>query len=136
MMKGEKGQALPLVLIAIMIGALVIPPFLGHTGTSLIGSKNYAQAVYSQYAADSGAEHAIWNLTYGGLTANISSPGESVSYELNEFINGLETNVTVTNTEVSGNTVYNILSEVGDNTVTAEITFASGNLTILSWYIG
>lgn len=132
-MKAEKGQALPLVLIAIMIGALVIPPFLGHAGTSLIGSKNYAQAVYSQYAADSGAEHAVWNLTYGGLTANISSPGDNVTYELDELINGLETTITVTNTD---NTVYEIVSEAGDNSVTAEVTFQSGNLTILSWYIG
>ena len=64
-MKRERGQALPLVMIAVVIGALVIPPFLSHTGTSLIGSRKYAQAIHTQYASDSGAEHAIWNLTNG-----------------------------------------------------------------------
>jgi hypothetical protein len=93
--KSELGQALPLVLIAVMIGALVIPPFLGHAGTGLIGSRYYAQAVYAQYAADSGAEHAIWGLAYGGLADNISEPGTSVNYDPGESINGLPVSVAV-----------------------------------------
>ena len=84
-------------MIAIMIGALVIPPFLGHTGSSLIGSRVYAQAIDSEYACDSGVEHAVWNLTDGGITANISSPGETVSYALPESINGLGTTVKICN---------------------------------------
>ncbi len=133
MKNNEKGQALPLVLIAIMLGALVIPPFLGHTGTSLIGSRHYGETVYAQYAADSGAEHAIWRLAYNGLTDNISSPGDNVTYELDELINGLVTTVMVTNTD---NTVYEIVTGAGGSSVTAEVSFPSGNITILSWYMG
>jgi hypothetical protein len=136
MMKSERGQALPLVLIAIMVGALVIPPFLGHAGTSLIGSRHYAESIDAQYAVDAGAEHAIWNLVYNGLTDNISSPDDYVTYELDEPINGLTTTVTVTNTDVSGNTVYEILAEAGDNSINAEVAFPGGNLTILSWSNG
>jgi len=95
--KSEKGQALPMVMIAILAGALIIPPFLGHTGTSLIGSRIYTQAIHSQYACDAGAEHAIWNLTDGGLTASIPAAGDMVSYSLDESINGLGANVTVSN---------------------------------------
>lgn len=95
--KGEKGQALPLVMIAVVIGALIIPPFLGHTGSSLIGSRTYTEAIHTQYACDSGAEHAIWNLTEGGITANLTNAGDTVSYSLPEYINGLTTNVKISN---------------------------------------
>lgn len=96
-MNSEKGQALPMVLIAMVVGALVVSPFLSHVGTSLVGSKAYAQAIYSQYACDSGAEHAIWNLTNGGLTDNLSSSGDTLSYLLDESINSLTTSLTVSN---------------------------------------
>ena len=95
--KSEKGQVLPLVMIAIMIGAMVIPPFLGHAGSSLIGSRSYHQSLDEQYAADAGAEHAIWNLTDGGITSSLTLAGDSVSYSLPESINGLTANVTISN---------------------------------------
>jgi hypothetical protein len=116
--QGEKGQALPLVMVAVMIGALVIPPFLEHTGSSLIGSHVYGQSIEAQYSADAGAEYAIWLLTdgggsgsmlaagaeqamgslaEGGITANLSTPGSSVSYTLPEAVNGLTTDVKISN---------------------------------------
>ena len=88
---------MPLVMIAIMIGAIVIPPFLEHTSSSLIGSRVYEQSIDAQYGADAGTEQAIWNLTNGGITANISTAGSTVSYSLPETINGLTTNVKINN---------------------------------------
>jgi hypothetical protein len=96
-MNGEKGQALPLVMIAIVLGALVIPPFLGLTGSSLIGSGIYTEAIHSQYATDSGAEHAIWMLTNTDLTENLTTPGQTISYSLPETINDLAANITISN---------------------------------------
>jgi hypothetical protein len=95
--KCEKGQALPLVMIAVMIGAVVIPPFLEHTSSSLIGSRVYGQSIQAQYAVDAGAEQAIWNLTNGSITANLTTAGNTVSYSLPETINGLTTNVRISN---------------------------------------
>jgi len=95
--RNEKGQALPLAMIAILVGALVIPPFLGYTGTSLIGSRNYGDILEAQYACDSGVEHAIWNLTEGGIENSIDDSGEFVSYNLTEAINGLTTGVKISN---------------------------------------
>ncbi|MBN1160782.1 MAG: hypothetical protein JXA17_02395 [Dehalococcoidales bacterium] len=94
---GEKGQALPLAMIAVILGALVIPPFVGYAGSSIIGSHAYGDAIRSQYAADSGAEHAIWRLTDDGLMDILTSAGSMVSYTLDETLNGLTTNVTVCN---------------------------------------
>jgi Flp pilus assembly protein TadG len=94
---GEKGVALPMVMIAVMIGALVIPPFLANVGTSLVGSRYYMQAIDAEYAADAGAEHAVWNLTDGDVTASIPNAGDSASYSLAENVNGLTTSVKISN---------------------------------------
>jgi hypothetical protein len=132
-MKSEKGQALPLVLIAIVIGALVIPPFLNNTGTSLIGSRVYAQEIYAQYAADSGAEHAIWNLKYGGLSDTLTSVGDNVSYALGESINGLAVNVSVIKTAEPD--FYDITSSAGDRALNASVSVNSSAAKVLSWNI-
>ena len=94
---GEKGQALPLAMIAVILGALVIPPFVGYAGSSIIGSHAYGDAIRSQYAADSGVEHAIWSLTDDDLMDSLTSAGSTVSYLLDENLNGLTTNITVCN---------------------------------------
>jgi hypothetical protein len=95
--KGEKGMVLPFVMIAILVGALVIPAFLGHAGTSLIGSRNYRNSLDAQYACDAGAEQAIWNLVEGGIDASIPDAGQYTSYNLGETINGLTANVKISN---------------------------------------
>jgi hypothetical protein len=96
-LKSEKGYALPLVMIAVMIGAIVIPPFLTHTSSSLIGSRIYGQAIHQQYTADAGVEQAIWNLMDGGITDNLTTAGSTVSYTLPETVNGLTTSVKISN---------------------------------------
>jgi hypothetical protein len=96
-MNGEKGQALALVMIAIALGALVIPPFLGHVDSSLIGSGVYTEEIHSEYACDAGAEHAIWMLNNTDLTENLTIPGQTISYSLPETINDLATNITISN---------------------------------------
>ncbi len=96
-MNSEKGQALILVMVVIALGSLVIPPFLMHADTSIIASRNYESSLYSQYACDSGAEHAIWRLTDGGLASTIDSPGDTITYTLPQTVNNFTTNVTVCN---------------------------------------
>jgi len=130
-MKSEKGQALPLVLIAIAIGALVIPPFLNDTGTSLISSRTYAQEIYAQYAADSGAEHAIWDLRYGGLGATLAAVGDNVTYALGESINGLAVNVKVFKT--ADPDFYEITSSAGARVLNAAVSVNSTKSNVLNW---
>ena len=62
MMNSEKGQALPLALLALVIGVLVTAPFLTHASSSLIGSRIYGQAISEQYSCDAGVEWALWRL--------------------------------------------------------------------------
>ncbi|MFC1870028.1 hypothetical protein ACFLYE_02015 [Chloroflexota bacterium] len=94
---GEKGQVLPLVLIVMIIGMFVVAPFLGSAGTSLLGSRLFGQRINMQYSCDSGVEHAIWRLTDDGLTSQLTVPGDSVSYNLGESINGATPAITVCN---------------------------------------
>lgn len=62
MINSEKGQALPLALLALAIGSLVITPFIGHASSTLIGSRIYGQAITEQYSCDAGVEWALWRL--------------------------------------------------------------------------
>lgn len=61
-MNSEKGQALPLALIAMVVGALVISPFLGNASSSLVGSRIYGQAIVEQCSCDAGIEWVLWRL--------------------------------------------------------------------------
>jgi hypothetical protein len=101
-MKGEKGQALPLAMLALTIGSLIIAPFLGHAGTSLISSHTYADVINARSAADAGVEHAIWDLTYGNLAELIPDAGDDITYQLGEALNGYVTSVTVTANSTGG----------------------------------
>jgi len=95
-MNSEKGQALPLAILALAIGTLVITPFLGHASSNLIGSRVYEEAIMKHSSSDAGVEHAIWNLTKGSLAEQFSEPGDEVTYQLGETVNGLTTTITVT----------------------------------------
>jgi adhesin HecA-like repeat protein len=103
MMNSQKGQALPLALLALAIGMLTIAPFLGHVSSSLIGSRIYEQAISEQYSADAGVEYAIWNLQSGE-----SEVPEGEELELPQFtLNSKTVNVTIEN---QGEQIYKITS--------------------------
>ena len=132
MKNGEKGQALVITLFLVAFGTLVITPFLSHAGTGLIGSRLYGEAISQQYSSDAGVEHAIWDLTYGDLASQLSSPGDNVSYQLGEAINGITPGITVSRTD---NLTYEITSMAGDKTIRAVVEIAAGTVNVLWWQI-
>ena len=95
MIKGEKGQVLPIALFVMAIGTLAIAPFLGHASSSLISSHTYGQAITEQYSADAGIEYAIWHLQNGETQVPAFT------------LNGQTVSVTVTD---QGEQVYRITS--------------------------
>jgi hypothetical protein len=101
-MNSEKGQALPLAILVLTIGTLLVTPFLGHASSSVIGSRIYAEAIAYRNACDAGVEHAIWRLVYGKLGASIPNPGDHITYQLAETINGVIPTVTVTTNTTGG----------------------------------
>jgi len=132
MKNGEKGQALVIVLALVAFGTLVITPFLGNAGSSMIGSRAYGQAINKQYSSDTGVEHAIWELAYDDLADNLTSPGDNVSYSLGEAINGIVPDITVVKTD---NTTYEITSVASDETIQAVVEIVGTNVTVNQWLI-
>ena len=61
--KEEKGHALIIVLILLLLGGLIIAPMLAHVGTGLwTGKVVYEERMAELYAADAGVEDAIWKI--------------------------------------------------------------------------
>jgi predicted acyltransferase (DUF342 family) len=118
-MNSEKGQALPLAMLALAIGTLVIAPFLGHASSSLTGSHVYEQGIDELYSCDSGIEYAIWSLQSGTLEVT-----EGETEILPEFtINSKTVDVSVENL---GSDIY---------LVTATATSEDGHSTTIESYI-
>lgn len=97
--RDEKGQALILVLAAMAMGTLLIVPFLTQASTTLLSSRDYAQAINRQYSADAGVEHATWRLKYEpGFAGSLTPANPTVNYPMT--INNTSVNINVTFVEV------------------------------------
>ena len=95
--KGQKGQALPLVLILLVIGGLLIVPTLNYASTSLKGHQVTETKAMELYAADAGVEDALWKIKNDQIPTdpyyltvnnkNVEVEIDSISAE--EFLAGL-----------------------------------------------
>jgi predicted acyltransferase (DUF342 family) len=118
-MNSEKGQAMPLAILALALGTLVITPFLGHASSSLTGSRVYEQGITELYSCDSGIEYALWGLQSGELEVT-----ENETATLPEFtINNKTVDVSVENL---GSDIY---------LVTATATSEDGHSTTIESYV-
>jgi hypothetical protein len=98
----EKGQALVLVLILLVVGGLIIAPLLEFMGTGLkVGKDVYENKMYQTYAADAGVEDGLWQIKHDGLAGFDGYDEYDYSsqwpYSLNESVNGYGVNVTIKN---------------------------------------
>ncbi len=59
-MNGERGQALPIAMLALAIGSLVVIPFVSHAGTSLVSSNNHREVISEQSSSDAGVSWLNW----------------------------------------------------------------------------
>jgi hypothetical protein len=59
--RGEKGQALIIAMILMLLGSLIIAPMLAYMGSGLkVGKDVHEERMDELYAADAGAEDALW----------------------------------------------------------------------------
>ena len=65
LIRGEKGQALIIVLILLLLGGLITAPLLGFMSTGLIAGQVFEEKMEGLYAADAGIEDACWKLING-----------------------------------------------------------------------
>lgn len=93
-MKGQRGQILPLALIALGLGAALSVSLLAFTGSALGISRKAERNVVADYSADAGVEHAIWRLRYEPGFADSLTEGDPTSYSMS--INDMDVDMTVT----------------------------------------
>ena len=64
----EKGAALILALILLLIGGLISTALLGHMGSGILAGEVHERRTAELYAADAGVEDAIWRIQSNNLT--------------------------------------------------------------------
>jgi Tfp pilus assembly protein PilX len=89
----EKGQALLLVLVLLLVGVLIITSSLNFLGTTRKTNEVYIANTTSLYAADAGINDAEWQLE--NATSDVpTSSANDVTYPLT-MINGYTPSVTI-----------------------------------------
>ena len=95
LIRDEKGQALVMVLILLLIGGLISGPLLSYMGTGLNTGEVYERRTVELYAADAGVEDAVWKIQNkdGYLPCSPSSPPRN--YTITD-VNGKSVAVNIT----------------------------------------
>lgn len=78
-LKGQKGQALPIVLCVLAIGGLTVASNLNFATTGLNGCRIVAEKSQAVYAAEAGIEDTMWRI------ANYLSPQSQLGDNLNQM---------------------------------------------------
>lgn len=89
----ERGQALVLVLILLLLGSLLLIPALRLGFTALRNKQVQTQDLKAQYAMSAGAEYGMWQLLYGGTAALLNDSNPQTTSTIN--INGIDTTVNI-----------------------------------------
>jgi hypothetical protein len=103
LIKDEKGQALLITLLFLVIGSLLITPTLNLMGTGIKSGRVYEQKIDELYAADAGVEDALWNIRYdfvedllgAGYDEYDYSTAYDYPYDLD--VNGKDVDITIQN---------------------------------------
>ena len=110
MRDGQSGQALILVLIFLLVGSILLVPTLDRIGTALKTNVKYEKKSDALYAADAGIDDGIWQVKYGGLQPKFGGADDyeydfssNASYQLDNPVNGLATDVTIQNIWIPSN---------------------------------
>jgi len=90
----EKGSAMFLVLILLLIGGLIATPLLAHMGTGLIAGEVYEKRTAELYAADAGVEDAMWKIQHRVDVPSGGCNDTSRSYNISD-VNGKSVQVTI-----------------------------------------
>jgi hypothetical protein len=136
----EHGQAMPLVLGFMLLGALVVTPALNLAASSLDSSTSAQRESEGIYAADAGVEYVLWCLQEGttppaALQENINQHSVSMLTEeigeytlyFGEFVEMGGHNDFIT---VSGNTSWNATATAYNYSITISLTPEAGGTKV------
>jgi len=93
--RDEKGAALAMALILLLIGGLISAPLLSYMGTGLLAGEVYEERTAELYAVDAGVEDAVWKIqnSDGYLPCSPGSPPRN--YTITD-VNGENVDITIT----------------------------------------
>ena len=94
-LRDEKGAALAMALILLLIGGLMTAPLLSYMGTGLIAGEVYEARTAELYAVDAGVEDAVWKIQNGDGYLPCS-PGSPARHYTITDINGKNVDITIT----------------------------------------
>jgi len=91
--RDEKGAAMILVLLLLLVGGLITAPLVAFTGNAVLNGEVYEDRTGEVYAADAGVEDALWRIQHGDVVLCPGNP--SHGYTIPDS-NGQTVNVTIT----------------------------------------
>ena len=74
--RDERGVALILALVVLLVGGLITAGLLSHMGAGLLAQDTYNRRTAELYAADAGVEAALWKIQNGDVTLCPAQPIE------------------------------------------------------------
>ncbi len=96
LVRDEKGAALILALILLLIGGLLSAALLGHMGSGILAGEVYEKRTAELYAADAGVEDAIWKIQHPSEAGYLPcSPGSLPRIYTITDVNGRNVQVTI-----------------------------------------
>ena len=60
--RDERGAALALTIVLLLVGGLIIAPVMAHMGTGIKAGEVHERLMDETYAADAGIEYALWTM--------------------------------------------------------------------------
>jgi len=124
----ERGAAMVLALVLLLVSGLIAAPLLSHMGTGLVTGEVYETRTAELYAADAGVEDAVWKIQNkdGYLPCSPGSPAKN--YTITD-VNGRTVEVTIASVFAVNNItfIYQVLSTAtGDGSGTQVEAYIEG----------
>jgi hypothetical protein len=122
LVRDEKGQALILALILLVIGGLIMPPLLSYMSTGVIAGGAYEKKAAELYAADAGAQDAVWKIQHQDQVDEVKylycgGGNNTYSYNIAD-VNGKSVAVTITYLSNITHTYQVVSTATGDGSGT------------------
>src|SRR5512136_2024124 len=123
--RDEKGQAMLVAVILLLMSGLIAAPLLAHVSTGVLTGQVYQTRTAELYAADAGVEDAVWNIqAKTDRVEGLTQCSQSTNYTMTG-VNGKTVDVTITLLTIQNNIPADYLVEsiaTGDNSSRTKIT--------------
>jgi len=139
--RDEKGQAMFLTVILLLVGGLIVSSLLAYMGNGLLNGRVYERRTAELYAADAGVEDAVWKIQNATEVKPPVACGDPTSWNYNiTDVNGKRVVVTITYMNNTTNTATYLIESTAiaddgggtaaidsSTTVEAYVTGVGGN---------